>query len=68
MNYVLEAAARISSVPVGMYDAVKRQYRAYERTIMWPGNTAKVPADFFSGALFCSLHHDMVELSCCNAT
>ena len=52
MNYVLEGAARISSVPVGMYDAVKRQYRAYERTIMWPGNTAKVPADFFSGVRF----------------
>ena len=50
MNYVLEGGS-MSSVGVGMYDCTLRQYRAYERLVVWPGNSTEVPADYSSGEL-----------------
>ena len=41
----------MSSVGVGMYDCTLRQYRAYERLLVWPGNSTEVPADYSSGEL-----------------
>ena len=49
MNYVLEAGSGIRSVAVGMFDSTLGQYKAYERTAMWPGSTLKVPADYSTG-------------------
>ena len=50
MNHVLEADGEISSVAVGTYDSTLKQYRAYERVVVWPGNTLEVPVDYLSGA------------------
>ena len=49
MNYVLDAGSVIRSVPVGMFDSTLGQYKAYERTVVWPGKTMEVPPDYFSG-------------------
>ena len=45
INYVLEAGDAMSSVAVGIYDShsTEQQYRAYERAVVWPGNSTKVP-------------------------
>ena len=51
MNYVLEADGQIGSLPVGMYNSTKKQYRAYNWEVVWPGNTTTVPADYLSGTL-----------------
>ena len=50
VNYVQGADGGMSSVPVGVYDARARQYKTYERAVVWPG------ADIYL--------HD--ELVCCN--
>ena len=50
MNYVLEADGGIGSVAVGTYDSTMKQYRAYERVVVWPGNTLEIPVDYCSGA------------------
>ena len=55
LNYVLEAGDVMRSVAVGVYDCEVRQYRAYERVVLWPGNTTNTPADYFSGAPSCTL-------------
>jgi hypothetical protein len=51
MNYVLKAGNVMGSVAVGMFNSTLRQYKAYEQTVVWPGNTPEVPADYFSGEL-----------------
>ena len=51
MNYVLEAGNATSSVAVGMFNSTLGQYKAYERAVVWPGNTLKVPADYSLGEL-----------------
>ena len=38
------------SEPVGMYNSTLQQYTAYERVVVWPGSTTKVPVDYSSGA------------------
>ena len=48
-NYVVGADGTIRSVRVGVYDIVQGRYEAYERKVVWPGNTVEVPADYFSG-------------------
>ena len=37
------------SVPVGVFNRTTKQYRVYERPVVWPGQTMDVPADYFSG-------------------
>ena len=49
MNYVLKEGDAMSSVPVGIFNSTKEQYSAYERAVVWPGNTLEVPMDYFSG-------------------
>ena len=49
MNTVLEEGDVFSSVAVGKYNSTLRQYKAYERAVVWPGETSEVPADYFSG-------------------
>ena len=51
MNYVLEEGNMMRSVAVGMFNCTKGQYEAYARAVVWPGNTTKVPSDYFSGEL-----------------
>ena len=51
MNYVLQAGNVMGSVAVGMFNSTLRQYKAYEQTVVWPGNTTEIPADYFSGEL-----------------
>ena len=51
MNYVMEQGDAMSSVAVGMFNSSEGHYVAYERAVMWPGNTSEVPADYSSGAL-----------------
>ena len=51
MNYVLEEGNVMRSVAVGMFNCTKGQYEAYERVVVWPGNTTETPADYFSGEL-----------------
>ena len=51
MNYVVEADGRVESMPVGLYNSTRKEYLAYERAVVWPGSTTKVPADYFSGEL-----------------
>ena len=48
MNYVVEEEGEMDRVAVGMYN---KQYVPYERAVVWPGGTTKVPLDYFSGAL-----------------
>ena len=51
MNYVLEGD-RMNTVAVGVFNATLKEYKAYERAVVWPGNnTMDVPADSISGAL-----------------
>ena len=50
MNYVQGADGGMNSVPVGVYSHTEHQYRAYERAVVWPGNTTEVPMDYVSGA------------------
>ena len=49
VNYALETGDVIRSVAVGTFNSTLKQYRAYERPVIWPGNTLEVPADYFSG-------------------
>jgi hypothetical protein len=49
MNYVLKAGDVMSSVAVGIFNSTLGQYTAYERPVVWPGNTLEVPTDYFSG-------------------
>ena len=51
MNYVLEEGSVTSCVAVGIFNSTQGQYKAYERAVVWPGNTTEVPADYFSGEL-----------------
>ena len=51
MNYVVGPSDVMSIVAVGLYNSSARHYRAYERPVVWPGNTTEVPADYFSGEL-----------------
>ena len=53
MNYVLKEGGVMSSVAVGMFDSVVQQYTAYERPVVWPGNTMEVPTDYVSGETQC---------------
>ena len=52
MNFVMGADGGMGSVPVGMYKGMEEQYRAYEQAVVWPSNTAAVPVDYLSGALW----------------
>ena len=45
MNYVLEDDV-IRSVGVGVFKSMLRQYQTNKRTVVWPGNTTKVPKDY----------------------
>ena len=54
LNYVLEANGVIGSVPVGLYSRTLQQYRAYERAVVWPGNSTVVPVDLFVAEPVCS--------------
>ena len=49
INYVLEEGNVMRSLAVGVFDSMSRQYRAYERAVVWPGKTVEVPADYFLG-------------------
>ena len=49
MNYVQGADGGMNSVPVGAYSHADQQYRAYERAVVWPGNTTQVLIDYISG-------------------
>ena len=51
MNYVAEADGGIGGVPVGMFSSTTQKYLAYERAVVWPGNTIEVQVDYFSGEL-----------------
>ena len=51
MNYMPGEGGVLSSVAVGMFNSMNGQYRAYGRAVVWPGNTLKVPVDYFSGEL-----------------
>ena len=53
MNYVRKAGDVMSSVAVGMFDSSLQQYSAYERAVVWPGNTMQVPTDYVSGETQC---------------
>ena len=52
MNYVLREGGAIESVPVGLYNSTTQEFLAYERAVVWPGNSSEIPADFFSGVLY----------------
>ena len=49
MSYVQGADAAMGTVPAGVYINEEHQYRAYERAVVWPGNTTAVPIDFVAG-------------------
>ena len=51
MNFVLEEGEVMISVAVGIFDSVLRQYKGYERPVVWPGSTMEVPADYSLGEL-----------------
>ena len=51
MNFVLDAGNMVGTVAVGLFDATLKEYKAYEQTVVWPGNTTEIPADYFSGEL-----------------
>ena len=46
MNYVLKEGDVMSSVAVGIFNCTQRQYKAYERAVVWPGSTKDVPVDY----------------------
>jgi ABC-type branched-subunit amino acid transport system substrate-binding protein len=49
MNYVLEVGDVMGSVAVGIFNSTLREYKVYERAVVWPGSTMEAPADYFSG-------------------
>ena len=55
MNDVVGVNGGIASVPVGLYNSSLQKYLAYERAVVWPGNTVDVPADYSSGDFFVGL-------------
>ena len=55
MNYVVGADGKMDRLPVGMYNSTLEQYMAYERAVVWPGNTTEVPLDYVSGAVLFSV-------------
>ena len=64
MNYVLEVDGVMGSVPVGLFDITEQQYRAYERVVVWPGNTTKVPASYVP-FLECGSGEKLINISSC---
>ena len=64
MNYVLEVDGVMGSVPVGLFDIAEQQYRAYERVVVWPGNTTKVPASYVP-FLECGSGEKLINISLC---
>ena len=50
MNYVEGADGGITSVAVGLYNRTLQQYVAYERAVVWPGRSTRVPLAYSSGA------------------
>ena len=50
MNYVMEQRG-IDSVPVGVYNSTLKQYKAYKRAILWPGNVTEAPLGFLQSSL-----------------
>ena len=57
MNYVAGADGAVESVPVGLLNSTMQEYMAYERAVVWPGITVKVPVDYFSGQPRCMDPH-----------
>ena len=55
MNYVVRADGKMDRVPIGIYNSTRKQYRAYERAVVWPGGTTKPPLDYAPGAVFSCL-------------
>jgi hypothetical protein len=51
ISYVVKAGNVMRSVAVGMFDSMQWQYKAYERAVVWPGNTTEVPVDYSLGEL-----------------
>ena len=49
MSYVVDARRVMSSVAVGIFNSAQGQYQAYMQLLVWPGETNKVPADYFAG-------------------
>ena len=49
MNYVLEMGDVLSSAAVGVFNNTLKQYKAYERAVVWPGNSTLVPIDYVPG-------------------
>ena len=49
MSYVQGADAAMGTMPAGVYINEEQRYRAYERAVVWPGNTTAVPIDFVAG-------------------
>ena len=70
MNYVLEEGGVMRSVAVGMFNSTIWQYKAYERTVVWPGrgSTTEVPADYISGDPECIGCHWHPPLQCLHLT
>ena len=65
MSIVQGADAAMESVPAGVYSNTEQQYRAHERTVVWPGGTTVVPVDYVSGAAdirYDSIHMTMLVL------
>ena len=47
-----DGAGSMWSVPVGAFDrfdSMLQEYKAYQRVVVWPGQTMEVPVDYFSG-------------------
>ena len=59
VNYVIKMDGELTRESVGLYNSTLKQYTAYARAAVWPGNTTNVPADNFSGPLQtnCTLLH-----------
>ena len=45
MSYIADADSTMATVPIGLYNSTEQQYVAYERSVIWPGNTSCVPID-----------------------
>ena len=55
INYLLKEGDVMSSVAVGIFNSTQRQYKAYERAVVWPGG-GDAPNDYIPyipGAVFC---------------
>ena len=63
MNYVLEEGDVMRSVAVGIFDITEGQYEAYERAIVWPGNSTSVPRDNVPGDDPCCVLSQFVLVS-----